>query len=369
MTYSAGHTGGGIRADCRVEVERGASEIVVQSTVKALYGNAIRDQVANIIAEYEVSSIRVRVEDTGALPFTIAARVESALKKCFPDLVLKPQKNTRSCSSPGLRRTRLYIPGNTPKYFANAGLYGADGVIFDLEDSVPPGEKEEARNLVRHFLANADLGQSERIVRINSEEEGLSDLMELDGLQPLTILIPKAEQARYIEILDDTVSGDVRFIPLLESALGMINAYPIAIASPRVVALAVGMEDYSENLGTRRTEDGREAWWAYGQVVNAARAAGIQPLASGFSQLDDEDGLRKYVRLVASFGFEGVGCIHPSQVRIVHSEFSPTESEIAEASLILASFDETTGVTRIGDAMVDAPVVARAKRTLERANR
>ncbi len=156
---------------------------------------------------------------------------------------------------------------------------------------------------------------------------------------------------------------------ILESAKGVLNAYAIASASSRVAALTIGLEDYSADLGAQRTTEGRESLWARGQVINAARAAGVQPLTSVFANVDDPDALVTWAKAERGLGFEGAGCLHPRQVVGLHRAFTPDAGEIERATRIVAAFNQANaagqGVVRVDGMMVDAPVVARARRVLQ----
>jgi citrate lyase subunit beta/citryl-CoA lyase len=151
--------------------------------------------------------------------------------------------------------------------------------------------------------------------------------------------------------------------------LGAIKAYEIATASSNVVALTIGLEDYTADLGTRRTNEGRESFWARSQVVNAARAAHVQPIDTVFSDVRDMEGLRESVLEAKSLGFDGKGCIHPRQIRVIHEAFAPADEEIEKAKRIVLAFEDAEarglGVVALGSKMVDPPVVKRALHTVK----
>ena len=158
-------------------------------------------------------------------------------------------------------------------------------------------------------------------------------------------------------------------MPIVESALGVIRAYEIASASPNVVALAIGLEDYTADIGTERTREGRESFWARSQVVNAARAAGVQPIDTVFSDVGDVEGLRESVLEAKSLGFDGKGCIHPRQIAIVHEAFAPTQTELKKARRIVNAFEgaqkKGLAAVSLGSKMIDPPVVKRALRVVK----
>jgi citrate lyase subunit beta / citryl-CoA lyase len=253
-------------------------------------------------------------------------------------------------------------------------------VILDLEDSVASNEKDAARLLVRGALRAVSFNGAEKMVRINQLPLGLEDVRILAPHGVNTFLIPKAEHAddvRDVDALleelrqDGAVQDEVFLIPLIESARGVLEAVSIASAAPSVVALGIGLEDYTADIGAQRTADGRESAWALGQIVNAARAAGVQPLGSVFSSVDDTEGLRAYAQSASRMGFAGVGCIHPRQVRIVHEAFVPSEAEVRQATEIVSRYEAAlaggSSVLSVQGTMVDAPVVARARKVLDRA--
>jgi citrate lyase subunit beta/citryl-CoA lyase len=159
-------------------------------------------------------------------------------------------------------------------------------------------------------------------------------------------------------------------MPIIESALGVINSYEIA-ASENVVSLAIGLEDYTADLGTQRTNEGTETFFARSQVVNSARAARVQPIDSVFSDVSDMEALKQNVLRSKALGFDGMGCIHPRQIPVIHENYAPDEKEIDKAMKIVNAFFEATekglGVVALGSKMIDPPVVKRAQRTIEQA--
>jgi len=169
-------------------------------------------------------------------------------------------------------------------------------------------------------------------------------------------------------------SGIVRpiwIMPILESALGIENASAIASVSENVAALTIGLEDYTADLGVVKTREGPESQYARTRLVNAARAAGVQAIDSVFGDVGDMDGLRSWGEASRALGFEGMGCIHPGQVRVIHEAFAPTTAEIEKAKKIVAAFEEAQNkglaVVSLGSKMIDPPVVQRALKLVERA--
>ena len=382
----AGRKGPDVRSDCWIKItgtNRGGIQLKLNSKVKKLYGQALESLLKEGLNFYGINNAMIEFEDGGALPFTVMARLECAVrrlgldqgKEWLPELSRHNQyKTTRD----RFRRSRLYLPGNEPKFMINAGLHQPDGIILDLEDSVAPTEKDAAQLLVRNALRQVNFYKAERMVRINQIPRGLEDLKFIVPHNVHIILIPKCESAEQVKQVDHEVQNILKekgldqriyYMPIIESALGAIKAYEIAIASPNNVALTIGLEDYTADIGTQRTLEGRESFWARSQVVNAARAAGIQPIDTVFSDVTDMDGLRDSVLEAKSLGFDGKGCIHPRQIPVIHEAFAPSENEIDKAKRIVKAFAkaeaEGLGVVSLGSKMIDPPVVKRAQRTIQ----
>lgn len=377
---AAGPLGDDVRSDCHVKYERGGAEVRIDiaSKVDYLYGDAIEAAARRVLDVLGVTTGRLTIIDRGALEWVILARVEACLRRAgfdgdpvLPDPAAgadAPRVRER------LRRSRLYLPGNRPKLMLSAGLYGADGLILDLEDSVTPADKDAARLLVRNALIALDWGSSERMVRVNQGEAGLEDLRRIAEHNPHVVLLPKVEEPGQVrlaaEFLRETVGDGAPYLmPILESPLGIRNAYEIAAADELVVALTLGLEDLSAELGAPRTEAGWESFTARQATVYAARAAGVQPIASVFSDISDEAALARYVQRERGLGFDGVGCIHPRQIPVVHTEMTPTEAEAERAVQIVQAARDAErrglGAVAVGSKMVDPPVVRQAFRTVE----
>ena len=383
----AGQWGKDVRSDLHVAIEPrddGGQEIALQSRVGLYYGDAILAQTRDVLGSLGVKNARVSIHDEGALPFVISARIEAAAnragladgKKALPERLPVPPPSARE----RLRRSRLYLPGSEPKYFINAALHGPDAIILDLEDSVHPAEKDAARILVRNALRAVDFGACERMVRINQLPLGLDDLSEIVPEVPDLILIPKVEHPEQVAEVDRTIAElklrngitrPVWIMPILESALGIENAFAIATVSSNACALTIGLEDYTADLGVVKTSEGSESIYARTRVVNAAKAAGIQAIDSVFGDVGNTDGLRHWGENSRALGFEGMGCIHPAQIRIIHQAFAPSQAEIEKAMTIVAAFEEAQqrglGVVSLGSKMIDAPVVERARKLVARA--
>ncbi len=385
---SAGKKGDRVRSDCFVEIEltnSGGIQSTLISKVDSMYGESINDLIILMCEFFEIKNAKIHLDDYGALPFTIAARLEAAYKKVNPaderEFLPKMNKNNLyKTTREKIRRSRLYLPGNEPKFYPNAGLHKPDGIILDLEDSVAPSEKESARFLVRNALRSVDFYGAERMVRINQIPLGLEDLKYIVPHNVHLILIPKCESAETVLEVDEAIKNicaekkikeNIFYMPIIESALGVENAYRIASASENVCALAIGLEDYTADIGVVKTNKGTESFYARSAVVNAAKAAGVQAIDSVFADVEDMNALRESVLEAKSLGFEGKGCIHPRQIKIVHEAFAPDEADIEKAKKIVAAFNEAkkngSGVVALGSKMIDAPVVKRALHVIERA--
>lgn len=395
----AGRRGADVRSDLHVVVEPGAAglEIVIESRVAGMYGDRIRADVESTLRSLGVDHARVEVRDAGAVPWVIAARVEAAARAA--GLVLAPPGGVASpadgpagpadgaragerpdpalplSSRDRLRRSRLYLPGNEPKFMLNAGLHRPDGVILDLEDSVHPDAKPAARLVVRNALRHVDFGGAERMVRINQLPLGLDDLDTVIPAAPDLVLIPKvetpdqvAEAAARIRAITER---PIWLMPIIESALGIEHAFAIAAASPTVVALTIGLEDYTADLGVVKTRTGDESIWARQRLVNAARAAGVQPIDSVYGDVQDDQGLLAWGRAARAQGFVGMGCVHPRQIRVIHEAFAPAPEELEKALRIVDAFREAEArglsVVSLGSKMIDPPVVLRARQLVLRA--
>ncbi|MBN1196905.1 MAG: citrate lyase ACP [Candidatus Aminicenantes bacterium] len=388
---AAGHKGKNIRSDCWVNLiprESGGISIDLQSKVEVLYGESIRALVLDMMAFFKIENATLEIIDSGAVPFVIMARVEAAVrrlglagnKQYLPDWNESPPASRRE----RFRRSRLYLPGDQPKLFLNAAVHGADGLILDLEDSVAPEHKEDARILVRNALRAMDFMGAERMVRINQLPLGLKDLDMIVPQKVDMILVPKVESpAQLFEVdrkVDEVLAREkinkerpLFLMPIIESAGGVVNASLIASASERIAALAIGLEDYTADIGTRRTAEGRESFFARSMLVNAARAAGVQAIDTVFSDVADMEGLRQSVLEARGLGFDGKGCIHPRQIAVIHGAMAPEAAEIEKARKIVLAFEaaekEGRGVVSLGSKMIDPPVVKRALRTIDIAER
>jgi citrate lyase subunit beta / citryl-CoA lyase len=382
---SAGNKGKGIRSDCFITLEimhSGGIVISLESKVKAIYGDSIIAQIEEMLKFFGIGHAKVSVEDTGALPFVIAARLEAVIhqltgttREWLPEM---PGYNEYHTAKDRQRFSRLYLPGNTPSLMINAAIHRPNGLILDLEDAVAVSKKSEARYLVRNALRSLNFYGAERMVRINQVPKGLEDLAFIIPHNVNLILVPKCESSEQLHLVNQKITelrmgtnagSPVWLMPIIESALGVIKAYEIATAADNVVALAIGLEDYTADLGVRRTAEGTESFYARSQVVNACKAAGLQAIDSVFSDVGDMEGLKQNVLRSKALGFDGMGCIHPRQIAVIHEYFAPDILEIDKAMKIVNAFFEATekglGVVSLGTKMIDPPVVKRAQKTID----
>ncbi|MDZ4747843.1 MAG: aldolase/citrate lyase family protein [Saprospiraceae bacterium] len=390
MNYTAaiaGNKGEKDRSDCFVSLEltpSGGLVIDLTSKVEVLFGEAIRTLCLEILQYFGIENARLIVEDKGALPFVMAARLEAAIKQLVvTDKEYLPEmlaENLYSSNRDQHRLSRLYLPGNTPSLMINAGIHTPDAIILDLEDAVAIHKKPEARFLVRNALRHLSFIGVERMVRINQVPAGLDDLDYIIPHNVNTVVVPKCESAEQIHEVNKRIAylqkaqnapNQVWLIPIIESAMGIIKSFEIATSADNVVALAIGLEDYTAELGIQRTHEGMETLFARCQVINACTAAGIQALDSVFSDVGDGTALRHYARQSKALGFDGMGCIHPRQLKAIHEGFAPDQDEIMNAKRIVVAFSEATerglGVVSLGTKMIDAPVIKRAQRVIEQA--
>ena len=279
-----------------------------------------------------------------------------------------------------MRRSMLFLPGNNPNMLINGNCLGADAVIFDLEDAVSPDEKDAARILVRNTMRYMDFRGCEIIVRINSIDTPYwqKDLDAILPYAPGLILLPKTGSAadvlaadRYMTQVEEKLgmaTGTVGLMPLIETALGVENAFAIASATNRVQALFLGAEDLTADLQCKRTKEGREIEYARTRLVMAARAAGVDVYETPFTDVNDDEGIEADANLAKSLGFSGKASISPRHVDVINRVFSPTMAEIEYAyevmEVIALAKQQGKGAISLRGKMIDAPIVMRAQRTI-----
>ena len=280
-------------------------------------------------------------------------------------------------------RSMLFLPGNNPNMLINGSVLGADAVIFDLEDAVSPSEKDAARVLVRNTLRYMDFGGCQRVVRINSTDTAYwkADLDEILPEKPELILLPKTGTAQdalmadaYITELEQKLglpANSVGLMPLIETALGVENAFSIASSCKRIHALFLGAEDLTADLRCKRTKEGREIEYARTRLVVAARAADVDVYDTPFTDVNDDEGIWTDADLAKALGFTGKAAISPRHLEAINQTFSPTVAEIDYAYEVLEAIAmakaQGKGAIALRGKMIDAPIVARAQRTIEMA--
>ncbi len=280
-------------------------------------------------------------------------------------------------------RSMLFLPGNNPNMLINGSVLGADAVIFDLEDAVSPAEKDAARVLVRNTLRYMDFTGCQRIVRINSTDTAYwkADLDAILPEKPELILLPKTGTAQdaltadaYITELEEKLglpANSVGLMPLIETALGVENAYAIASSCKRIRALFLGAEDLTADLRCKRTKEGREIEYARTRLVVAARAADVEVYDTPFTDVNDDEGIWTDAELAKALGFTGKAAISPRHLEAINQTFSPTLAEIDYAYEVLEAIAmakaQGKGAIALRGKMIDAPIVARAQRTIEMA--
>jgi len=280
-------------------------------------------------------------------------------------------------------RSMLFLPGNNPNMLINGNCLGADAVIFDLEDAVAPAEKDAARILVRNTMRYMDFGTCGRIVRINSIDTPYwkKDLDQILPYKPDLILLPKTscaadilEADKYITELEQKLGipeNTVGLMALIETAMGVENAFSIASACQRIRALFLGAEDLTADLRCKRTKEGREIEYARTRLVVAARAANIDVFDTPFTDVNDDEGIVVDAELAKALGFSGKASISPRHVEVINRVFSPTMAEIDYAYEVVEAIriakEQGKGAIALRGKMIDAPIVARAERTISMA--
>ncbi|STD24941.1 citrate (pro-3S)-lyase subunit beta [Enterococcus mundtii] len=278
-----------------------------------------------------------------------------------------------------LRRTMMFVPGANAAMLRDAPLYGADSLMFDLEDAVSLKEKDSARLLVHLALKTFDYSKVETVVRINALTAGGDQDIEAMVLAGIDVIrLPKTETAQDIIEIDQVITlveetyqipvGTTKMMAAIESAEGVLNAREIAKASKRLVGIALGAEDYVTNMKTQRYPDGQELSFARNMILHSARAAGIAAIDTVYSDVENVKGFQAEVRLIKQLGFDGKSVINPRQIPLVHALYEPTEKEIQAAKEVIWGIQEAeakgSGVISVNGKMVDKPIVERAERVI-----
>jgi len=279
-----------------------------------------------------------------------------------------------------LRRTMLFMPGNNPGMLQSAGILGADSIILDLEDAVSLTEKDSARILVREAIKNLDYSNVELVVRVNpiTTEFALKDIDVIARVKPDALMIPKATEEE-LKTIDEMLiniekeegfdAGSIKLIPIVETAYGLQNVYNIIKSCDRIVAVLLGGEDLTSDLGIKRTKEGEEIFYARNQVAIACRTMKVDSIDTPFTDTNDFEGLEKDTRKAKSLGFTGKAAISPKHIDTIHSVFAPSFDEIKHAERVLTAMEEAEkegkGVFSLDGKMIDAPIINRAKNTVE----
>lgn len=275
-----------------------------------------------------------------------------------------------------LLRSLLFVPGNRPNMLEKALGFKPDALVPDMEDSIPDGEKDNARQTIQAHLEKLHATGVPIYPRVNALETGLAeaDLTAVVGPYITGISIGKIYTPEDIDQIDEILSvletksgiteGSIKLIPWIETAKSIVHCYDICSASPRIVAVAFGAEDFTHDMGIERTQDQRNVEFARNQMVIAARAAGVLALDVPFFSFKDQEALRKDATAAKQLGFKGKFAIHPAQVDTITSTFMPSEREITHAKRVVEAYEEAErngrGSTSLDGEVVDVPVVKRA---------
>ena len=280
-------------------------------------------------------------------------------------------------------RSLLFVPGNRPDMLEKALTLAPDAYVPDMEDSVPAGEKENARNVIASFLSRLAEADALVVPRVNSLDSGLleDDLAAVVGPDIFGVSVGKIRSRADIERISSIIEGlekragvskgEIRIIPWIETAIGIVNAYEICSASPRTAAVAFGAEDFTNDMGVGRGEDDSEIAHPRSVIGVAARAADIPALDTPHFAFRNLEGLKRDAHRGRKYGFTGKFAIHPAQIDIINDAFSPSASEIEHARRVVTAFEEAEragrGSTSLDGKVIDVPVVKRARNLLETA--
>jgi citrate lyase subunit beta/citryl-CoA lyase len=283
---------------------------------------------------------------------------------------------------PAMLRSMLFVPGHRARFYEKLAEFQPDAVIVDLEDAVPPVEKPLARSMVRERIGGPLLAGLQVFVRVNAVDTPFfrDDVRAVVTVGLDGIFLPKAASAEQIheanmllaqaELRLGLAMGEIRIVPIVESVRGVLNAAELAVASPRVFALAFGAEDFSLDLGVERSRDGVETRYPRAQVALAAHGAGRLAIDTPWTAIDDQDGLLRETLEGRQLGYVAKQAIHPSQISTIHQVFTPTAGEVAWARRVISAYDEAiergAGAINLDGKLIDVPMVARARRVLER---
>lgn len=284
----------------------------------------------------------------------------------------------------GIRRILMFIPGNNPAMIGNSLILGADSVVFDLEDAIALEDKNDARFLVREALKTFNFGKIEPAIRINgvTTEYWEEDLNEIVPCKPSFIQLPKVEHSYELKMVIDRVAkieekcgipvGTVKVGPILETALGIENAFEIAkTCTDRLAGLFFGAEDFVANICGIRTLESKEIMYARQRLVVAARAVGLSPSDTAYINVDNDESLIEDCTLSKTLGFDGRAIVSPRQVKLARSLYLPSQKEIDYAREVMAVIEDAKikgrGAITLHGKMIDEPIAKRARLILEAA--
>ncbi|QBH97793.1 citrate (pro-3S)-lyase subunit beta [Limnobaculum zhutongyuii] len=282
-----------------------------------------------------------------------------------------------------VRRSMLFVPGANAAMVSNSFIYSADAIMFDLEDSVALREKDAARLLVFHALQHPMYQKIETVVRVNAldSEFGIKDLEAVVRGGVDIVRLPKTDSAQDVVDMEQQIArieaecgrevGSTGMMAAIESAEGINNAVDIALASPRLIGIALGAEDYVRNLRTERSPEGIELLFARCSILQAARAAGIAAFDTVYSDANNEQGFLNEAAHIKQLGFDGKSLINPRQIELLHNLYAPTTKELEYAQRVIeaaeAAAAEGLGVVSLNGKMIDGPIIERARLVVQRA--
>ncbi len=282
-----------------------------------------------------------------------------------------------------LRRSMLFVPGANAAMLSNAFIYPADALMFALEDAVAVREKDAARHLVHHALQHPLYRDVETIVRVNALDSqwGIDDLEAVVRAGVDIVRLPKTDTADDVIAMEKEIArierdcgrkpGSTGMLAAIESAKGILQAPAIALASPRLIGIALGAEDYVRDIRTERSADGIELLFARCTILQAARAAGIQAFDTVYSDANNEEGFLREAAHIKQLGFDGKSLVNPRQITLLHNLYAPTQKDVDHAKRVVeaaeAAEQEGLGVVSLNGKMIDSPIIARAHLVLSRA--
>lgn len=267
-----------------------------------------------------------------------------------------------------MSRSYLFIPGNTPSMVQNLDIFESDVIVIDFEDSVTTYEKDSARTLIRNFLEKYSFDDVKIFVRINSYDSPYfeDDVNSLYNIDISGFVLPKAS-VEGINALNKLTNKPI--IPIIESPMALLRVEDIA-KEKNIVALLLGAEDYTKELGIKRTLEATEILYARSIIAITANAYNIDSIDTPYTNKDDDKGLLLDTTNALNLGFTSKASIHPNQVDIINQVFSPTEEEIIEAKRIVKKSKETNkGAFSLDGKMIDLPIIEKAKKVLEKAKK